>query len=108
MKKTNDSSSGGCGLQSRFSDTEQVQKLLWAQESALQLFAAIESSALIRPGRAESEISDDICELATRLFNVTRHWHKRIVRAGRNTLATNSCSRRRRIDHRRDRRSQAA
>ena len=42
---------------------------------------------MIRPGVGERELSDEIRDLAADMFGVTRHWHKRIVRAGENTLA---------------------
>ena len=41
---------------------------------------------VIRPGRTESQVNDDIKTLARELFGITRYWHKRIVRAGKNTL----------------------
>jgi Xaa-Pro dipeptidase len=61
--------------------------LLDAQEKAQALFAAIESQNLIRPGVSETEINKDIYALAQKMYGITRYWHKRIVRAGRNTLA---------------------
>jgi Xaa-Pro aminopeptidase len=60
--------------------------LLEAQAKAAELFAAVEDRGLIRPGRLESETSRQIRDLAADLLGVTRHWHKRIVRAGPNTL----------------------
>jgi Xaa-Pro aminopeptidase len=41
---------------------------------------------MIRAGAAERELSDEIRDLAAEMFGVTRHWHRRIVRAGENTL----------------------
>jgi len=61
--------------------------LLEAQSKANALFAWVESENLIRPGRTELEINEDIYALAERTYGITRYWHKRIVRAGRNTLA---------------------
>lgn len=61
--------------------------LLDAQAKALALFAEIETQALIRPGRAETEINKSVYDLAAQMYGITRYWHKRIVRAGRNTLA---------------------
>ncbi|BBY39295.1 aminopeptidase [Mycobacterium mantenii] len=63
-----------------------VQRLLDAERKAAQLFDEIERRAMIRPGLAEKELSDDIHHLAGEMFGVTRHWHRRIVRAGANTL----------------------
>jgi Xaa-Pro dipeptidase len=61
--------------------------LLEAQKKAQALFAEIDSRKLIRPGTAETEINESIYALARQMYGITRYWHKRIVRAGRNTLA---------------------
>jgi Xaa-Pro aminopeptidase len=61
-------------------------KLLDAQDKAAALFAEIEPRGLVRPGVTEVEASDAIRDLAAGMFGVDRHWHKRIIRAGPNTL----------------------
>src|ERR1700760_2473206 len=61
-------------------------KLLDAQDKAAQLFAEIGTRDIIRPGVTEVQASDAIRDLAADMFGVERHWHKRIVRAGPNTL----------------------
>lgn len=58
-----------------------------AERGALDLLAAIEARGLIAPGRSECDVERDIYALAERVFGVEKHWHKRIVRAGANTLA---------------------
>jgi len=63
-----------------------VERLLDAQEKAAQLFDEIDRRAMIRPGVGEQQLSGDIHDLAAEMFGVTRHWHRRIVRAGENTL----------------------
>jgi len=63
-----------------------VERLLDAQDKAAQLFGEIERRAMIRPGVGEQQLSDEIRDLAADMFGVTRHWHRRIVRAGENTL----------------------
>lgn len=40
----------------------------------------------MRAGVGERQLSDEIRDLAADMFGVTRHWHKRVVRAGENTL----------------------
>lgn len=60
--------------------------LLRAQARAEQLFAQIVADGLIRPGVRESELSDEIHALAQERFGVRRHWHRRVVRCGPNTL----------------------
>jgi Xaa-Pro dipeptidase len=62
------------------------QALLEAQTKAEALFAAVVEGGLIKPGKLESELSEDIHQLARDRFGVQRHWHKRIARAGSNTL----------------------
>jgi Xaa-Pro aminopeptidase len=61
-------------------------KIIEAEEIALQLFNEIANSDLIAAGKTEQEISDEVFELARQHFGIERHWHKRIVRAGENTL----------------------
>jgi len=65
-----------------------VEKLRAAQHKAEALFADVIARGLIKPGRLESEVSDEIFALAKDRFGVRRHWHKRIVRTGANTLLT--------------------
>lgn len=60
--------------------------LLEAQGKAHGLFSAIETQRIIRAGATEKEINENVYALAEQMYGVTRHWHKRIVRAGRNTL----------------------
>jgi Xaa-Pro aminopeptidase len=68
------------------SEAGRVERLIQAQAMAEQLFAEIEVRGLIAPGITERAASDAIRDLAADLFGITRFWHKRIVRAGPNTL----------------------
>jgi Xaa-Pro dipeptidase len=63
-----------------------VERLLDAQDKAAQLFDEIERHGLIRAGVGEQQLSDEIRDLAAQLLGVTGHWHRRVVRAGENTL----------------------
>ena len=63
-----------------------AERLLDAQAKAGRLFDEVERRAMIRPGVTERQLSDEINHLAAEMFGVTRHWHRRIVRAGENTL----------------------
>jgi Xaa-Pro dipeptidase len=63
-----------------------VARLLDAQDKAERLFDEIERRGMIRPGVGEQRLSDEIRDLAAEMLGVTRHWHRRIVRAGENTL----------------------
>jgi Xaa-Pro aminopeptidase len=60
--------------------------LLAAQANAEQLFDEVRRRSLVRPGALESEVSDQVRDLGAELFGTNRHWHKRIVRSGPNTL----------------------
>ncbi len=62
--------------------------LIAAEKQAEALLAEIETAGLIAAGRSETEVEDDIGALAKARFGVERHWHRRIVRAGANTLTT--------------------
>ncbi len=68
------------------SEADRAERLLAAQARAQELFDEVSDRALIAPGRFERQVSDQIRDLAHELFGVDRHWHKRIVRAGPNTL----------------------
>ncbi len=67
-------------------EAARTARLLDAQDKAAELFAQIEQRHLIVPGVTERAASDAIRDLAADLFGMDRHWHKRIVRAGPNTL----------------------
>ncbi|MFJ9815380.1 M24 family metallopeptidase [Streptomyces sp. NPDC101151] len=60
--------------------------LLEAQDKAEELFEEIGRRQLIAAGKSERELSDQIRDLAHEMFGIERFWHKRIVRAGPNTL----------------------
>lgn len=70
------------------SERDRRSALEAAQIKALGLFDAIEAARLIRAGRSEKDIEDDIRELAARAFGVEKHWHRRIVRSGPNSITT--------------------
>ncbi|HSY07782.1 MAG TPA: M24 family metallopeptidase [Steroidobacteraceae bacterium] len=64
------------------------EALAAAQHKAEDLFSEVVATGLIQSGVLESELSERIRELANRRFGVRRHWHKRVVRCGENTLLT--------------------
>jgi Xaa-Pro dipeptidase len=64
------------------------ESLLAAQDKAVALFREVLDSGMIRAGRLESELTQDIHALARARFGLSRHWHQRIVRSGPNTLLT--------------------
>lgn len=65
-------------------------KLDNAQKTTIELFEAVEKNGLIVPGKSEDQLIAEILDLAEKKFRITDHWHKKIVRAGANTLATYS------------------
>ncbi len=68
-------------------EQDRAAALLQAQQKADELFKEVEARGIIRPNVLESQINQDIYDLAERMFGISTYWHKRIVRAGTNTLA---------------------
>jgi len=68
------------------SEETRAKQLLEAQTKAEALFNEIEARGLIRPDITETGLNADIYALAKEMYGITTYWHKRIVRAGRNTL----------------------
>jgi Xaa-Pro aminopeptidase len=68
------------------SEDKRAARLLEAHEQAVKLFDTVTGSDILRPGVRDSEATLAIRELAAERFGVSRHWHKRIVRSGPNTL----------------------
>ena len=66
--------------------TKPIKQLIIAEEKALLLFKTIEERKFIVAGKTEKELNNDIYNLAYELFGIKKYWHKRIVRAGENTL----------------------
>lgn len=67
-------------------ESTRVAELRTAQDKAAALFHDIESRGLIRGGITEGQLNQEIFELARIEYGTSTHWHKRIVRAGPNTL----------------------
>jgi Xaa-Pro aminopeptidase len=63
-----------------------VARLLDAQAKAAELFVAVGEEGVLAPGVLDSEASAAVTGIAAERFGVARHWHKRIVRSGPNTL----------------------
>jgi hypothetical protein len=61
-------------------------RLLDARANAVALFDEVTAHGLVAAGRGEQAVSDQIGDLANEMFGQIRHWHKRIVRSGPNTL----------------------
>lgn len=67
-------------------EDERARRLLDAQANAVALFDEVVARGIITAGQGERAVSDQIRDLANDMFGKTRHWHKRIVRAGPHTL----------------------
>jgi len=67
-------------------EEQRALELLEAQIHAQALFHEVEARGLIRPGITESGLNAEIYALAQELYGIKTYWHKRIVRAGKNTL----------------------
>ncbi|HTK65018.1 MAG TPA: M24 family metallopeptidase [Pseudonocardia sp.] len=67
-------------------ETVRAASLLAAQDNARELFDEVLRRGMVRPGALESQVSDQVRDLGAELFGTDRHWHKRVVRSGPNTL----------------------
>ena len=67
-------------------EASRVEALRAAEARASRLFAEVVERGLIVPGKGERQLSDEIRDLAGEMFGTRKFWHKRIVRAGVNTL----------------------
>lgn len=63
-----------------------LEQLIAAEQKAAVLFQEIEKREIISAGVTEKDINQRVFELADELFGIKKYWHKRIVRAGENTL----------------------
>src|ERR1700743_3342806 len=68
------------------SDSDIRKGLEEAEARGMAMVDAIERAGIIRPGVTEKELDDEIFILAKKDFGVNIHWHKRVIRAGANTV----------------------
>jgi len=68
------------------SEAERAANLVSAEEKAEELFAEVGRRGLVRAGAQESAVSNAVRDLGAEMFGTNKHWHKRIVRSGPNTL----------------------
>lgn len=61
-------------------------QLIAAEDRARELFKVVTDRRSLKEGVSGCEASDNIQDVAAEEFGVNRWWHKRIVRAGPNTL----------------------
>lgn len=67
-------------------ESARTESLRAAERNAHTLFDEVVARGLIVPGVGERQLSDQIRDLAAELFGTRKFWHKRIVRAGANTV----------------------
>jgi len=67
-------------------NTNDLKELIEAEKKAALLFDEIGKQELICAGKSEAQINKEVYQLAHGLFGIKKYWHKRIVRAGKNTL----------------------
>lgn len=60
--------------------------LIEAERKAAKLFEEIEKTGLLVAGKSENDLNKEIFDLAYNMYGIEKYWHKRIVRAGKNTL----------------------
>jgi len=63
-----------------------------AQQKARDLLEQIENRKILSIGATEKELTEQIYQLAFDLYGVTKHWHKRIVRTGVNSILSFSAN----------------
>jgi len=63
-----------------------TQKMILAEQKAKDLFKTVEERGLIVPGKSELQLIEEVIEIARKDFGIENYWHKKIVRAGINTL----------------------
>jgi Xaa-Pro aminopeptidase len=62
------------------------QQLFTAEQTAKELFKTVSERGLIVPGKSERVLNDEVVKLASEQFGITDFWHKKIIRAGANTM----------------------
>lgn len=67
-------------------EDQRASELLESQIKAEALFHEVDARGLIRAGITEQALNKEIYALAKEMYGITTYWHKRIVRAGKNTL----------------------
>ncbi|MGH8205224.1 MAG: M24 family metallopeptidase [Steroidobacteraceae bacterium] len=77
---------GGAAPDAPHDDAARRAALVAAEQRAIALLDEIEAAGVIVAGRTELQVQDDIHALARQRFGIERYWHRRIVRAGPNTL----------------------
>lgn len=67
-------------------ENDRIAGLREAESKAVALFDEAIARGLVVAGKTERQLSDEVKSLAAEMFGIRRFWHKRIVRAGVNTM----------------------
>jgi len=62
------------------------RNLVSAEEKTKNLFKTVEGLEMIVPGKTEKQLNDDVVKIAREVYGIKEFWHKKIVRAGANTM----------------------
>jgi len=62
------------------------RNLVSAEQKTKNLFKTVEGLELIAPGKTEKQLNDEVVKLAREVYGIKEFWHKKIVRAGANTM----------------------
>jgi len=62
------------------------QKLATAEKKAKELFKTVEERGLIVGGKFESDLNKQVVQIAKEVFGIENYWHKKIIRAGVNSM----------------------
>lgn len=65
---------------------DKIKYLKEAQEKAEVLFSLIDEKQLIKANKTEKQLSEEIYQLAKEFLGISKFWHKKIVRAGINSV----------------------
>lgn len=66
--------------------TSAKENLIEAERKAAALFTEIENRGLMVAGKSEKQLNTEIYQLSMEMYGIDKYWHKRIIRAGKNTL----------------------
>ena len=56
-----------------------TQQLMLAEQKAKDLFDIVEERGFITPGKTESQLIEEIAQIARAEFGIEKYWHKKIV-----------------------------
>jgi len=57
-------------------EEKKVTELRVAQNKAERLFGEVEARGLVRAGIAESQLNQEIYDLAKQMYGISTYWHK--------------------------------